>query len=91
MDHVLRELGDSEDVLDLGVGTGRELPALLDAGLRVTGLDASKNMLAECGKRSRKIPIFLGDFYSPWPFAEATFDAIPTGTDHILRNAVIVL
>lgn len=32
-------------VLDLGVGTGRELTALLDAGHAPTGLDASRAML----------------------------------------------
>ena len=33
-------------VLVLGIGTGRELPALLDAGHEVTGIDVSERMVA---------------------------------------------
>jgi SAM-dependent methyltransferase len=63
-------------VLVLGVGTGRELPALLDAGYEPTGLDASREMLARCARRARPIPLVEADFYqSPLPFADARFDA----------------
>lgn len=62
------------DVLDLGIGTGRELPALLDAGHRVTGVDVAIRMLAEHDRRSRRAKIVTGDFYARLPFAERTFD-----------------
>ena len=62
-------------VLDLGVGTGREIPALLDAGLEVTGVDASQAMLDRCARRARPIPLVRADFWEPLPFGDASFDA----------------
>ena len=62
-------------VLDLGVGTGREIPTLLDAGLEVTGVDVSQAMLDRCARRARPIPLVRADFWEPLPFADASFDA----------------
>jgi SAM-dependent methyltransferase len=62
-------------VLDLGVGTGRELPALLDAGYAPTGIDVSREMLERCARRARPVPLVHGDFYEPLPFPVAFFDA----------------
>jgi SAM-dependent methyltransferase len=62
-------------VLDLGVGTGRELSALLDAGYQPTGLDASLAMLARCARRSRPVPLVRADFWESLPFGDASFDA----------------
>src|SRR5207302_1396932 len=39
MERVIRAIAGKTRVLVLGIGTGRELPALLDAGHDVTGLD----------------------------------------------------
>lgn len=64
-------------ILDLGVGTGRELPALLDAGHRPTGMDVSEGMLAQCARRARPIPLVRGDFWvRPLPFDDHAFDAV---------------
>jgi SAM-dependent methyltransferase len=64
-------------VLDLGVGTGRELTALLDAGHTPTGLDASRAMLDRCARRARPVPLVQADFWvPPLPFAGAEFDAV---------------
>jgi SAM-dependent methyltransferase len=63
-------------VLVLGVGTGRELPALLDAGYSPTGLDVSREMLARCARRARPVPLVEGAFWGPsLPFAAGSFDA----------------
>jgi SAM-dependent methyltransferase len=63
-------------ILDLGVGTGRELPALLDAGHHPTGLDVSQAMLAQCARRARRIPLVQTDFWvAPLPFGDDAFDA----------------
>jgi SAM-dependent methyltransferase len=77
MDRVLRALPPAPAaVLDLGVGTGRELTALLDAGHEPTGLDASQAMLDRCARRSRPVPLVLADFWlAPLPFPDAAFDA----------------
>ena len=68
-------LGPATDVLVLGVGTGRELPALLDAGHRTTGLDCSRGMLARCADRSRHGTLVHGDFWRDLPFADGAFGA----------------
>jgi len=73
---VLRELAPRSTVLDLGVGTGRELPALLDAGHEVVGLDVSTEMLAIARRRSRPIALMHGDLWDPLPFEDASFDAV---------------
>jgi len=63
-------------VLDLGVGTGREIPFLLDGGHRVTGLDVSSAMLERCARRSRPIPLVNADFWQSLPFEDESFDAV---------------
>jgi SAM-dependent methyltransferase len=63
-------------VLDLGVGTGRELTALMDAGYAPTGVDASRGMLERCARRSRPVPLVEADFWEPLPFGDAEFDAV---------------
>lgn len=75
MARVVAELAGRRRVLVLGIGTGRELPALLDAGHDVTGVDLSDEMIALCHKRSRTVPIVRADFWAPLPFADASFDA----------------
>jgi len=78
MSRVLRELPEAPArVLDLGVGTGRELAALLDAGHSPTGLDASHAMLERCSRRARPVPLVCADFWSaPLPFGDGAFDAV---------------
>lgn len=63
------------NVLDLGVGTGRALGALQDAGHCVTGFDISEEMLERCGRRARPVPLVLGDLWTALPFEDASFDA----------------
>lgn len=72
---VVTLLGGLRRVLVLGIGTGRELPALLDAGHEVVGLDVSTAMIEECNKRSRTVPVVVADFWEPLPFEDASFDA----------------
>jgi len=50
----VREFGDP--VLELGCGTGRITLALAEAGLRVTGLDASARMLERCASKLKARP-----------------------------------
>ena len=60
----------------LGVGTGRELTALLDAGYAPTGLDVSRAMIERCARRARPVPVVEGDFWeTPLPFEDGTFAA----------------
>lgn len=75
MARIVHELAGRTRVLVLGIGTGRELPSLLDAGHEPTGIDVSPAMIAKCNERSRKVPIVEGDFYEHLPFDDASFDA----------------
>jgi SAM-dependent methyltransferase len=74
MQSLLARLPPGARVLDLGIGTGRELPFLLDAGFGVTGIELSPRMVELCRQRRRKVPIVSGDFYDPLPFADDAFD-----------------
>lgn len=72
---VVGELSGRRRVLVLGIGTGRELPALLDAGHEPVGIDVSPEMIAKCNERARTVPIVEADFYERLPFEDASFDA----------------
>jgi SAM-dependent methyltransferase len=78
MKRVLGELPPPPaSLLDLGVGTGRELPALLDAGYTPTGLDASAAMLDRCARRTRPVRLVMANFWRPpLPFDDGSFDAV---------------
>jgi SAM-dependent methyltransferase len=73
---VLRELpAPPARVLDLGVGTGRELTALLDAGYLPTGVDVSRKMLERCARRARPVALVHADLWQPLPFPPDSFEA----------------
>jgi SAM-dependent methyltransferase len=73
---VLAELSPASRVLDLGVGTGRELTALLDAGHTPVGLDVSAEMLEICARRARPVTLVQGDLWKRMPWDDASFDAV---------------
>ncbi len=64
--------------LDLGCGTGRAFPQLLDVGLRVVGLDLSLPMLLEAGRRASAAQVVRvrGDLYRRWPIADRAVDVV---------------
>jgi len=65
------------EILDVGIGTGRASLPLLEAGLAVTGIDSSQAMLDECKRRagSRPIRLQVGDVTAV-PFPDASFDSL---------------
>jgi SAM-dependent methyltransferase len=75
MSRVLAELSPRSRVLDIGVGTGRELSFLQDAGHTVTGVDLSPEMLSRCALRSRPIPLIEANLWDALPFEAEAFDA----------------
>ncbi len=75
MERVLTELAPRSRVLDLGVGTGRELGALQEAGHAPVGVDLSPAMLAICARRARPVPLVVADLWAPLPFDDGSFDA----------------
>ncbi len=57
------------------MGTGRELPALLDAGYAPTGVDVAQAMLDRCARRARPVPLVRADFWGPLPLPDGSFEA----------------
>lgn len=65
------------DALDVGCGTGRNTVKLVDAGARVTGIDASAGMLARARERvGDRATLRVHDLAEPLPFADASFDIV---------------
>jgi SAM-dependent methyltransferase len=68
------ELEGRRRCLEIGVGTGRIALPLVQAGIPVTGIDLSENMLAVLSAKTRDVPAVAGDA-TRLPFAQAAFDA----------------
>lgn len=62
-------------LLDLGSGAGQDARALRTRRYRVVGLDRAQPLLAYARRRSRRLPLALGDMRS-LPFRPESFDAI---------------
>jgi ubiquinone/menaquinone biosynthesis C-methylase UbiE/uncharacterized protein YbaR (Trm112 family) len=86
----LGSLGERQDgrplrILEVGVGTGANLPLLQrdvppGVDVEIWGLDLSRGMLRQCDKRLRRRPdprvrLLLGDAHA-LPFEDATFDRV---------------
>jgi SAM-dependent methyltransferase len=67
--------GLGSSVLELGIGTGRLAVPMLEAGLAVTGVDASAAMVAKLREKvGDRIPVTIGDF-TDVP-VEGSFDVV---------------
>lgn len=64
-------------VLDLGCGTGRNLP-LLPAGTRTVGLEPSWEALQRARRRAPRVPLVVGSAEA-LPFRDAAFDTVLSG------------
>jgi ubiquinone/menaquinone biosynthesis C-methylase UbiE len=64
-------------VLDLGSGTGRNLP-LLPAGTSAVALDPSLDTLRHARRRAPAVPLVVGQA-ERLPFRDATFDTVLSG------------
>lgn len=63
--------------LDLGCGTGRNLP-LLPAGTRAVALDPSRDALQRARRRAPSVPLLLARAEA-LPFRDGTFDTVLSG------------
>src|SRR5512146_1053868 len=71
-------LGTHSRVLEIGVGTGRIAKPLLAAGLSITGIDLSRNMMNRLRETLGDLPspaLLNGDI-TQLPFASESFDAV---------------
>ena len=65
------------EVLDAGCGAGWYAERLLEAGARVTGVDASEVMAAHARRRvGRRAAIHVHDLAEPLPFPDGAFDLV---------------
>jgi ubiquinone/menaquinone biosynthesis C-methylase UbiE len=64
-------------VLDVGCGTGRNLP-LLPGGARAVGLEPSWEALQRARRRAPRVPLVIGSAEA-LPFRDAAFDTVLSG------------
>jgi ubiquinone/menaquinone biosynthesis C-methylase UbiE len=69
--------GAAGSVLDVGCGTGRNLP-LYHPGVRVVGVDVSAEALARAHRRRPEVPLVQGDAQA-LPFRTGAFDTVVSG------------
>lgn len=75
--HIVDRCVIGQDILDVGIGTGRGSLPLARRGYRVTGIDSSQAMLDETRRQAAETPIELrqGDVRE-LPVADAAFDTL---------------
>jgi len=73
-------------VLDIGIGTGESVKRFEQAGHKVTGMDGSANMIAQCKKKKIGSEYILHDIErSPFPIENETFNfVISNGVFHLI-------
>ena len=71
-----RFLRPGSDVLDLGVGAGRTIPALRGLGGRYVGVDFAPEMVETCHRRFPGVDVREGDAADLSAFDDASFDAV---------------
>jgi SAM-dependent methyltransferase len=72
---IFREAAPRPRVLEPGVGTGRMAVPLAERGLRVTGIDLSRRMLAVLREKRPALPTALA-LADALPFPDAAFDGV---------------
>src|SRR5213592_2654780 len=75
--------GAAGRTLDVGCGTGRNLP-LYAAGVRVIGLDPARDALLAARRRAPGVPLVQGDAQA-LPFRDAAFDTVVSGLAEVKR------
>ncbi|MGD1890351.1 MAG: class I SAM-dependent methyltransferase [Cyclobacteriaceae bacterium] len=67
----------NKHILDAGCGPGKYAEIILNQGAQVTGVDLSKNMIAEARKRNKEKGEFLvHDLTTTLPFSDQAFDIV---------------
>ena len=66
-----------ECLLDVGIGTGLSSAPFAKAGLVISGIDASEEMLAVCRSKNVAVDLRRADLsVTPWPYAARSFDHV---------------
>ena len=82
--------GDS--ILDIGIGTGLSSALFSRAGLKVYGMDASKDMLDVCRKKNMAERLEVHDLRTPpYPFENTSINhAVCTGVMHLFASLDVI-
>ncbi|MEO8456879.1 MAG: class I SAM-dependent methyltransferase [Chloroflexota bacterium] len=88
------ELAGADRLLEIGIGTGRMARPLMDAGVRVVGVDISREMmgrlLAQLPSAQAAPQLLLGDA-TALPLADASFKAaLMVHVFHLVASAAVV-
>lgn len=83
-----RYIQPDQTLLDIGIGTGLGSALFYKAGLNVTGMDISEEMLDLCRKKGFAVRLVCHDLtVSPYPFGDASCDhAVSTGVFQFFEN-----
>ncbi len=83
---LLRELRAGTRCLEIGVGTGRIALPLMRAGVRMVGVDISRDMLRKLRDKEPAIPVAIADA-TRLPFPDRSFDsAIASHVLHLITD-----
>lgn len=87
-----RHVTPGDTILDLGIGTGLSSILFHKAGLRVSGMDFSSEMLEVCRKKSFTSDLAEHDVsVSPYPFADESVNhAVCTGLMHLFGELDVI-
>lgn len=86
---LLARVRADERVLDVGCGEGRFTSALAEAGVRAVGIDVAREPLRRAHERRPELDLCVVPAEGPWPFADASFDAVWAGEtiEHVADTA----
>jgi 2-polyprenyl-3-methyl-5-hydroxy-6-metoxy-1,4-benzoquinol methylase len=76
---LLEHVSAGERVLDVGCGEGWFAGELVRAGASVVGVDVAEEPLRRARARDPGLDLRLMDADGPWPFQDASFDAVWAG------------
>ncbi len=87
VDRMVTVAGAGGAVLELGVGTGRLAVPMVEAGLKVTGIDSSNAMLAQLAVRdpSSSVTLIAGDMIDDLP--DGPIRRRARGLQHAVQSA----
>jgi ubiquinone/menaquinone biosynthesis C-methylase UbiE len=87
-DLIKNSISKGNTLIDLGIGTGESSRQFNEAGLKITGIDGSEEMLKICAEKAIAKNLVLFDLHnSPLPFASYSFDfAVSHALFHLLTR-----
>jgi len=87
---VLRDVAPNPRLLEAGLGTGRIAVPLLEAGVRVVGIDIATAMLAQARRKRADLAVVVADATAP-PFRNASFDgALFVHVLHLVPGEIVL-